>query len=106
MAPPRKRLQLHPHKTSWDFNPANPDMKVLRRPFTEIGIGIKTQEMRIVSAEESTAICRESMTNSPAPDYYQDPSYNWGKQAKLTRKRRRKEHRAALAAAKGGDDRE
>lgn len=102
MAPPRRRPKLHPHKTSWDFNPANPDMKVLRRPFTEIAPGIRTQEMVITSAEESAAICRESLNNSPAPEYYEDPSYQWAKRARVARKRRRKEHLAALEAAKGG----
>lgn len=103
MAPPRRRLQLHPHKTSWDFDWRNPDMKVLRRPFTDYG-GLRTQEMRIVDAAESSAICRESMQYSPAPEWHSDPSYQWGKRARLARKKRRKTHKAALAASKETDE--
>lgn len=93
--------KLHPHKTDWDFDWRNPDMKVLRRPFYQTPVGLVQRE-EIVSSEESSKIANESFEDSASPDFSTDPSYQWGKKHRLAVKRRKKEHKAALDVAKRG----
>lgn len=85
---PRRRIRLHPHKTSWQFDWRNEDMDVLRRPFVEVMPGFYEQQEVIMDKDESLALARESFKETRAPDWRTDPSYNWVAETKRKRKRK------------------
>lgn len=100
----RLRRRRKPEPVPWDFDWRNPDMKVMRRPWVEDAFGQFRPVNTVMTAEQSSRLSREGVSNPDFPDWDRDPSYQWGKKKRLADKRRRKQHRAALEAAKEAKD--
>lgn len=69
----RRRPRREPVR--WENDWRNPDMKVLRTVFEEGPFGELRKITAEVSAEESSAMCRDSLQTSTAPTWDRDKTY-------------------------------